>query len=477
MLDKKLVVEITIISSIVIAVLLSYPTDQNTSTRYKAAIVEFNPNHQDVTANLNGLERMLREIDGSDKADIVVFPEYAIVGFEDKTKDTLALDYETIPDTNKDINPCIDKKYTNSEHRILKRLSCLARKFEIVLVANVGEKEVIHSTKSLFNTNVVFETDGRLIVKYRKKHLTPDEKKLGITAAATQPCVVFDTSFGVTFGTLICFELLYREPANCMIDEKHVRNVVFTTAWGNNFPFYMSIAMQQAWSMKHGVNLLAANLQQEYMSGSGIYSDGHAIEYYIVGYNSLPPSTGKFIVSELSEFPPESTQNGINSKSHRHDVTNIKVRSSKYLNYKEHYLKEKSGEVTATNGKLTCTLKYVIRKTSSEEYKSYGLGAYIGKNPLDATFEYAVCALMKCRREIEDYPCQKPTYTTSTVFQELHLSGTFPKGSNLYATALGNELMLLPPQSFILRAEESSLSIEYKEPLLSAGLWTRVNES
>ena len=342
-LDMKLVVEI--ISSSIVIVLLASIFNQN--TRYKAAIVEFKPNHLDVTANLNGLERVLQEIDGSDKVNIVVFPEYAIVGFEDKTKDTLALEYETIPDIN--TNPCIDKEYTNrcSEHRILKRLSCLARKFEIVLVANVGEKEVIHSTKSLFNTNVVFETDGRLIKKYRKKHLTPDEKKLGITAAVTQPCVVFDTSFGVTFGTLICFELLYKEPANCMIDKKHVRNVVFTTAWGNNFPFYMSIAMQQAWSMKHGVNLLAANLQNMNMSGSGIYSAGHAIEYYIGSDNSLPISTGKFIVSELSKFPQESTQNGINSKSHRHDVTNIKVRSSKYLNYKEHYLKEKSGEVTS----------------------------------------------------------------------------------------------------------------------------------
>ena len=388
------------------AVVVLFCCESCTTVQYKAAVVEFNPNHQDVTANLNGLERVLQEIDGSDKADIVVLPEYAIVGFDGKTWNSLECDYETIPNSNdQKVNPCIDENYTNYKHQILKRLSCLARKYKIVLVANMGEKEVdvIHSTKSkryirLFNTNVVFETDGRLIAKYRKRHLIPEEKELGITAAVTQPCVVFDTSFGVTFGTLICFELLYREPANCMINTAGIRNTVFTSAWGNNFPFYMSIAMQQAWSMKHGVNLLAANLQQEYMSGSGIYSDGHAKEYYIGSDNSLPTSTGKFIVSKLSEFPPESTQNGINSKSHRHDVTNIKVRSSKYLNYKEHYLKEKSGEVTATNGNLTCTLKYVIRKTSSEEYKSYGLGAYIGKNPRDATFEYAVCALMKCRR-------------------------------------------------------------------------------
>ena len=41
-----------------------------------------------------------------------------------------------------------------------------------------------------------------------------------------------------------------------------------------------------------------------------------------------------------------------------------------------------------------CTLKYSIKNYGSDE--TYAVGVYIGENPRDDTFGYAVCDLIKC---------------------------------------------------------------------------------
>jgi predicted amidohydrolase len=202
---------------------------------------------------------------------------------------------EQIPELKQlSINPCIDSIYNTDS--VLHQLSCFARIFETVIVANMGEVQNCSGVKGCpndgryqYNTNVVFESDGRLIAKYRKQNLY-DSEKLLYDAGTTDSCVTFATSFGITFGTMTCFDLLYKDPGDCLVNKEHIKHVVLPTAWGNNYPFYMSIVVQQAWSMKHRVNLLAANVQYYYMnssnlkyvsSGSGIYSSGYAIKYFI----------------------------------------------------------------------------------------------------------------------------------------------------------------------------------------------------
>ena len=75
----------------------------------------------------------------------------------------------------------------------------------------------------------------------------PPEKKI-FDAGRNDSCMTFN-----------------KEPGDCIIivNREHIKHVVLPTAWVkfNNFPFYMSIVVQQGWSMKHEVNFLAANVQ------------------------------------------------------------------------------------------------------------------------------------------------------------------------------------------------------------------------
>ena len=300
--------------------------------------------------------------------------------------------------------------------------------------------------------------------------------------ASIPSCVTFNTSFGVTFGTLICFEILHKNPGNCLINESSIRNIVFTTAWGNNFPFYLSIAFQQSWSMKHRVNLLAANQQcvdderGYYCSGSGIYSAGYPKEYYISGVErSLPLATGKFIIAELPKNPSSSQSAGYTNIII--DKMRIRTRSSKYLKYERLMSKEGRVSINTSSNNTTepqsimCNLDYSMKKDKNEYY---ALGAYIGLNKDDKSFGYAVCSLVKCKEEEEQqYKCGYMVYKSGTIFEKLQLTAVISGNVDLYATALGSGFKLLNPR--MLKIEGNSLSVNYDQPLLSASLWTRVD--
>ena len=472
----------TVIPALLLFVVIDYTV--HTDSKYKAAIVEFRPDHYNIQRNLDGLKEVLENITKSDNSvAIVVFPEDAIVGFEGSTRETLLRDYEEIPDPLKKVNPCTNSK-SSSQTLILKTLSCFARDFQVVLVANMGEREKCTTSTScnsdgyyLYNTNVVFEIDGHLIAKYRKTHLVTEEKaKIN---ASIPSCVTFNTSFGVTFGTLTCFELLYKNLGNCLINERSIRNIVFTTAWGNNFPFYLSIAFQQSWSMKHKVNLLAANQQyvsaSYHSSGSGIYSAGYPKAYYISGVErGLPFATGKFIIAELPKNPSSSQSVGYPEII---DKTHICTSSSKYLKYERLVSKEGRVSINTSSNNTTepqsiiCDLDYSMKKDKGEYY---ALGAYIGLKLDDESFGYAACSLVKCKEDKQQYKCGYMVYKSGTIlFEKLQLTAVISGNVDLYATALGSGFQLLNPR--MLKIEGNSLSVNYDQPLLSASLWTRVD--
>ena len=115
---------------------------------YKAAVVEFrtdsnNLSHQYVQNNLIGFENVLKRITAEGGAQIVVFPESAILGVDlERTRKEIYPYLEEIPtpQSNIEILPCNDIEYL--DRPILRNLSCFARKYNIILVANMGEVHV-----------------------------------------------------------------------------------------------------------------------------------------------------------------------------------------------------------------------------------------------------------------------------------------------------------------------------------------------
>ena len=68
---------------------------------------------------------------------------------------------------------------------ILQSLSCIARRHQVVLVANMGEKVPCSSSdphcpsdgRYQYETTVVFESDGRFVTKYRKFNVIKLERE------------------------------------------------------------------------------------------------------------------------------------------------------------------------------------------------------------------------------------------------------------------------------------------------------------
>jgi len=116
----------------------------------------------------------------------------------------------------------------------------------------------------------VFNRDGTVVSRYRKLHLfnernvqVPDEKDFS----------VFDTDFGVTFGVVICFDIMFREPASLLANTQNISHFIFSTAWFSEVPFLTGVQTQAAWAWTHNSVLLASGLNSPHYgnTGSGIY--------------------------------------------------------------------------------------------------------------------------------------------------------------------------------------------------------------
>lgn len=457
------------------------------SITYKAAVVEFSTEQfalptDRIKKNLDGFEQALEVAIHRDKGvQIVVFPEDAILGNGFFSREAIAPYLENIPiiESGGVINPCKDSEVFK-DRPILSRLSCLARDYSVVLVANMGDIQNCMGMANCppdnhfqFNTNVVFEADGTLIAKYHKINLYAGEHKIFDSGSVlnTSYCVSFQTSFGVTFGTFTCYDILFRKPGNCLLD-KGIKNFVLPTEWGSSFPYYMSVAVQQSWSRKHGVNILAANMHfnLSYSTGSGLYAAGLAKHYFIYGSYWIP-GIGYPIITELHEDPKDEAAN----ETQYAEIAVVGETPSKTNTYlKFSLLNGTEGVVYSTykNGaSVTCTLKYSMESTD----EIFALGSYAGPSVDDPNFSYSVCTLVKCPTREK---CGKPAdyYQSNTVFGEVQLTASFPPtmtSDDVYVNVLGSSLELLEPS--LVQTGDFSLSISgYKKPILAANLWTRL---
>ena len=454
---------------------------------YKAAVVEFTADHESsarVQNNLNGFRSVLDSV-RQQGVQIIVFPEGAIIGVLYMSRSEVFPFLEQIPDV-RNSNPIICDNPMFNDRTILRTLSCFARDYGVVLVANMGDKQECNGASCprdghyQFNTNVVFETDGRLIAKYHKQNLFAAEKMYWDAGTSSVVASSFSTSFGVTFGTFTCFDIL---SITCS-QLSGIHNFIFPTAWGNNYPFYMSIAIQQSWSRKNRANLLAANQNvvfgsQFFGSGSGIYSNGFAKKYYISGRRFATASGQAIISDNIPDDPRHLDQTG-GQNGIVNELNTIGARSSGYLNYNYQLLPTdrddgtRSLYSTYTNlGKTAeCMVEYKISILGAGE--QYSLGAYIGSSERNPDVLYAVCSFVKNSNRGAGYP--PDGYQAETVFERVILNSSFQDSYNTLATALTSGLVLLEPTAMVV--EDNRLSISgVNRPLLSATLWSRVNSS
>uniref|UniRef100_A0A8C9UU58 CN hydrolase domain-containing protein n=1 Tax=Spermophilus dauricus TaxID=99837 RepID=A0A8C9UU58_SPEDA len=156
--------------------------------------------------NIDILETAIKQAAGQG-AQIIVTPEDALYGWK-FTRESIFPYLEDIPDPKVNWIPCQDpQRFGHSP--VQKRLSCLAKSNSIYVVANIGDKKKCNARDSKcpsngyyqYNTNVVYNSEGKLVARYHKYHLYSEPQ---FDAPDKPELVTFKTTFG-TFVMDECF--------------------------------------------------------------------------------------------------------------------------------------------------------------------------------------------------------------------------------------------------------------------------------
>ncbi|KAM5263982.1 pantetheine hydrolase VNN2-like [Ctenodactylus gundi] len=363
-------------------------------------------------------------------AEIIVTPEDALYGWR-FTRKTIFPYLEDIPDPQVDWTPC-EEPHRFGHAPVQARLSCLAKNNSIYVVANIGDKKPCGLRESRcppdgyyqYNTNVVYDKDGKLVARYHKHHLYSEP---WFDVPAKPELVTFNTTFG-KFGVFTCFDILFHDPAVSLVKDHHVDTVVFPTAWMNVLPLLTAIEIHSAWAMGMGVNLLAANTHHISlnMTGSGIYAPNSAKVYHY----DMETDSGKILFSEVDSHPRMSPDypRTVNWSAYATITKPFPGQKQNFggfisrdkFNFTE--LFEKEGNLTVCHKELCCHLSYEM--LGKKETEVYALGAFAGLHGRRRREYWQICTPLKCQAT-DLSTCGEPVGTVFTKFEEFSLSGTF----------------------------------------------------
>ncbi|XP_011501280.1 PREDICTED: vanin-like protein 1 [Ceratosolen solmsi marchali] len=249
------------------------------SLSYTAAVVEYTPiyksDEQVNIANLN-TKHYIKIIEKAVEysVDILIFPESSLSISNSKNltvRRSEAASY--IPDPQDKIVPCND---ANNYPDSLKNISCAALKHKLYIVINHREKfDCVGDNCSddgllIYNTNVVFNRNGEVIARYRKYNLFGELD----TNRTLEPIIsTFETDFGVTFGQIICFDIMFKTPTLNLVHDLGIRDIIFSSHWYSEMPYLYSVQLQASWAFANDINLLSSgyNNPKTASGGSGIY--------------------------------------------------------------------------------------------------------------------------------------------------------------------------------------------------------------
>uniref|UniRef100_A0A8D0KXT9 CN hydrolase domain-containing protein n=1 Tax=Strix occidentalis caurina TaxID=311401 RepID=A0A8D0KXT9_STROC len=430
--------------------------------------------------NMDVLEEAIKEA-AQQGAHIIVTPEDGIYGWR-FTREAIYPYLEDIPDPAVNWIPCTDPTRF-APTPVQERLSCMARNNSIYVVANIGDKKLCNSSdpgcpsdgRYQYNTDVVFDPEGKLLARYHKYNLFRRETQFNYPKEPE--AITFETSFG-KFGIFTCFDILFREPAVVLVSELQVDTVLFPTAWMNVLPFLTAVEFHSAWAMGMGVNLLSANTHNISlaMTGSGLFTpEGPAAYHYDSGTEE-----GRLLLAELSArprlsptYPPTVNWSlyatSIKKFPEEKDTFSGAVRRDIFT-FSE--LRRKAGNYTVCQGVLCCHLVYRMLNKSKDEV--YVLGAFDGLHGSLIKYHWQICTLLKCK-STDLSTCGQPVETAQTKFEMFSLSGTFDT-NYVFPEVLYSGVQLAPGEFKVLRDGRLKSKHGTSQPLVTAALFGRLYE-
>ncbi|XP_009687129.2 pantetheinase isoform X1 [Struthio camelus] len=427
--------------------------------------------------NMDILEGAIKEA-ARQGAHIIVTPEDGIYGWR-FTREAIYPYLEDIPDPEVNWIPCTDPKRF-APAPVQERLSCMARNNSIYVVANIGDKKSCNSSdpscprdgRYQYNTDVVFDSEGKLIARYHKYNLFMSETQFNIPKEPET--VTFETPFG-KFGIFTCFDILFREPAVVLVSKLQVDTVLFPTAWMNVLPFLTAVEFHSAWAMGMGVNLLSANTHNTglAMTGSGIYAPDGARAYY---YN-MKTEDGHLLVAQLSSHPRISPAYppAVNWSSYAQSIERFSPNDHDFsgLIFHDRFtfteLTKPEGNLTVCQKVLCCHLNYKMAEKQEDEV--YVLGAFDGLHVVEGQYYLQICTLLKCK-STDLKSCGQPMETAQTKFDTFSLSGTF--GTHyVFPEVLYSGVQLAPGEFEVLSDGRLINKIGPTKPVITVTLFGR----
>ncbi|XP_016060374.1 PREDICTED: pantetheinase [Miniopterus natalensis] len=408
-------------------------------------------------------------------AHIIVTPEDGIYGWN-FNRESIYPYLEDIPDPQVDWIPC------NHPNRfghtpVQERLSCLAKENSIYVVANIGDKKPCNASdlqcpsdgRYQYNTDVVFDSQGKLVARYHKQNLFLGEEQFN--APKEPEIVTFNTPFG-RFGIFTCFDILFHDPAVTLVKDFHVDTILFPTAWMNVLPHLSAIEFHSAWAMGMKVNFLASNIHHpsKKMTGSGIYAPDSPRAFHY----DMKTEEGKLLLSQLDSHPNHpvvvnwtSYASGIEAFSRGNKEFKGTVFFDEFTFLE---LRGVAGNYTVCQNDLCCYLSYKMFEKKADEV--YALGAFDGLHTVEGSYHLQICTLLKCKTT-GLHTCGDAVDTASTRYEMFSLSGTFGT-QYVFPEVLLSDVQLAPGE-FQVSSDGRLFSLKPPSgPVLTVTLFGRV---
>jgi len=423
-----------------------------------------------------------------------VFPEDGLFSPFGKTREQVRPFLEQIPDlVNATVNPCKRPDIYANQSQILFRMSCAASMNKIYISLDMGElKKCDTLDKNCpsdgfyhFNTAILFDDQGNLLVKYHKMNLFNEP----YFDPAPQPELVFaDTRFG-RMGLFICFDMIFKLPGLELVEKYNVTTMLFNTWWLDELPFFSAAQYQQAWAITNNVNLLASNIHFPEVGsmGSGIYSGKRGQNIY----SNHPDGRGKLLLADIpiiaegsntckSNYSEIITSESNKIHGRKQSIkTNYQFLNMIMSNVSESLLTKPSDKIKICNNELCCSLEYSI---DSEEFAKGEKYYFIVSNRTIRTpYKWCeeFCSIVRCDPD-KNGNCQYFTIKDQiTRFKDIKLEASFST-KYIYPNVVSNQLRLVERDKFkffILNSDRAILEAEsLNEALLTFGMYGRCYE-
>jgi pantetheine hydrolase len=434
---------------------------------YVASVVTFTPAFlpfnisSAIQANLASLIPIISNASAADHPDIIVLPEYAFYRPLFTNRSAAEQYAEPIVDPlafNHSINPCLNGD--DILNPILKTMSCLARDLAVYLVFDMGEVELASS--NLFNTMVAMDRQGNLINRYRKTHLFFED----YFEPGDHEVRYFNTDFGVRFGMLICFDLMFDDQIR-RLKQLGANNFVVSMWWSNAPPWITANQVQQAKSRYWDINLIAANTGSGwYNSGSGLYASGHIISSRYELKEQVDVLTGRLQTRTSVHFdPPRNLDSHVLTDQSNCSTIPPKPLAQEFLWTNS----SRSGTLIVKHRNLSCMVKYEL----SDELWTDEIFALVMFEGDDICLNNVhLCGFMKCR---DSKSCMDYALSSEAEFSSLHLElrverETLLNGQQVLFLASKSEGNLIDEERLHTKTHGSSAHFKISGPvdLLSA---------